>query len=64
MLAVVSSGSAITHGQPDGNAHPYVGLMVAIDEDGVPQWRCSRLNQQDKRNRNGCRQNISQKEED
>jgi hypothetical protein len=41
MLAVASSGSAITHGQPDGNAHPYVGLMVAIDKDGVPQWRCS-----------------------
>ena len=41
MLAAVSSGSAITHGQPDGNAHPYVGLMVAIDKDGVPQWRCS-----------------------
>jgi hypothetical protein len=41
MLAVASSGSAITHGQPDGNAHPYVGLMVAIDQDGVPQWRCS-----------------------
>ena len=41
MLAVSSSGSAITHGQPDGSAHPYVGLMVAIDKDGVPQWRCS-----------------------
>ncbi len=41
MLAVASSGSAITNGQPDGNAHPYVGLMVAIDKDGVPQWRCS-----------------------
>jgi len=41
MLAAASSGSAITHGQPDGNAHPYVGLMVAIDKDGVPQWRCS-----------------------
>jgi secreted trypsin-like serine protease len=41
MLAVASSGSAITHGQADGNAHPYVGLMVAIDRDGVPQWRCS-----------------------
>ena len=41
MLAAASSGSAITHGQPDGNAHPYVWLMVAIDNDGVPQWRCS-----------------------
>ena len=41
MLALASGGSAITNGQPDGNAHPYVGLMVALDEDGVPQWRCS-----------------------
>ena len=41
MLTLATSGSAITNGQPDGNAHPYVGLMVAIDEDGVPQWRCS-----------------------
>ena len=39
--AVVSSASAITHGRPDGNAHPYVGLMVALDKDGVPLWRCS-----------------------
>ena len=39
--AVVPSAAAITQGQPDGTAHPYVGLMVAIDEDGVPQWRCS-----------------------
>ena len=41
VLALASGGSAITNGQPDGNAHPYVGLMVALDEDGVPQWRCS-----------------------
>jgi hypothetical protein len=39
--AVVSSSLAITHGRPDGNAHPYVGLMVALDKDGVPLWRCS-----------------------
>lgn len=32
---------AITDGQPDGNGHPYVGLMVAQDEDGNPMWRCS-----------------------
>jgi Trypsin len=41
VLAGGTSAQAITNGQPDGNAHPYVGLMVAIDEDGVPQWRCS-----------------------
>ena len=39
--AAAGSASGITHGQPDGTAHPYVGLMVALDKDGVPQWRCS-----------------------
>jgi trypsin len=33
--------SAITDGAPDGDAHPYVGLMVAQDGDGNPLWRCS-----------------------
>ena len=33
--------SAITDGSPDGDAHPYVGLMVAQDGDGNPLWRCS-----------------------
>ena len=33
--------NAVTNGQPDGEGHPYVGLMVAIDEDGIPLWRCS-----------------------
>jgi len=32
---------AITNGVPDGNNHPYVGLMVTHDEDGFPLWRCS-----------------------
>jgi hypothetical protein len=32
---------AITDGQPDGNAHPFVGLMVAQTADGTPLWRCS-----------------------
>jgi hypothetical protein len=32
---------AITDGDLDGNAHPYVGLMVAHDADGHPLWRCS-----------------------
>ncbi|HET9243801.1 MAG TPA: trypsin-like serine protease [Gaiella sp.] len=36
-----ASAPAITNGVPDGDNHPYVGLMVALDEDGVPQWRCS-----------------------
>jgi len=33
--------SAITHGQKDGNGHPFVGLMTAIDEDGFALWRCT-----------------------
>jgi Trypsin len=32
---------AIRHGVNDGDAHPYVGLMVAQDSDGDPLWRCS-----------------------
>jgi class 3 adenylate cyclase len=37
---VVSAG-AITDGQPDGDGHPFVGLMVAQDSGGNPLWRCS-----------------------
>jgi hypothetical protein len=32
---------AVTNGTPDGDAHPYVGLMVADDADGNPLWRCT-----------------------
>jgi hypothetical protein len=31
---------AITDGAPDGQGHPYVGLLV-FDVDGDPAWRCS-----------------------
>jgi hypothetical protein len=37
----VGSAGAITDGQPDGNGHPYVGLMVGQDSGGNPLWRCS-----------------------
>ncbi|MEZ4670681.1 MAG: trypsin-like serine protease [Anaerolineae bacterium] len=40
-LMFVGSAAAISDGQPDGNGHPYVGLMVAQDADGNPLWRCS-----------------------
>jgi len=33
--------SAVTDGEPDGDGHPFVGLMVAQDADGNPLWRCS-----------------------
>jgi len=40
LLTALPAG-AITDGVPDGNGHPYVGLMVAQDAKGNPQWRCS-----------------------
>jgi len=42
LVAVLAlPASAITRGGfPDGDDHPYVGLMVA-NIDGVPAWRCS-----------------------
>jgi hypothetical protein len=40
MLGSVGIAYAITNGQPDGDAHPYVGLLV-FDVGGVPAWRCS-----------------------
>lgn len=41
ILAVaVSPVGAVTDGEPDGDGHPYVGLMIA-DVNGVPAWRCS-----------------------
>ena len=32
--------AAITYGEPDGNAHPYVGLVVFYDSSGTPTHRC------------------------
>lgn len=45
VVLVMVSGTAlialaITNGQPDGDDHPYVGLIV-FDVGGVPAWRCS-----------------------
>ncbi len=40
LFVAVGPVFAIQYGQPDGDGHPYVGLMVAYI-DGVPQWRCS-----------------------
>ena len=44
LLAVTLSAApaqAITHGQLDGDGHPFVGLMVAKDAAGNPLVRCS-----------------------
>lgn len=40
-VTMVGSVAAVTDGQPDGNGHPYVGLMVAQTAAGAPLWRCS-----------------------
>src|SRR5437867_2664158 len=37
----ISPAAAIRYGDNDGNAHPWVGLMVAQNADGNPLWRCS-----------------------
>src|SRR5512139_311098 len=40
-LGTVGIASAITHGEPDGSNHPYVGLLVFDSAPGMPGWRCS-----------------------
>jgi hypothetical protein len=40
MVMAVPVG-AVTNGTPDGDGHPFVGLMVADDVDGNPLWRCT-----------------------
>lgn len=41
MAVMIAPASAITHGQLDGDGHPHVGIMVAMDAGGNPLWRCS-----------------------
>ena len=38
---MAAPAAAVRYGSDDGNAHPYVGLMVAQSSDGNPLWRCS-----------------------
>jgi hypothetical protein len=40
VLTLAVPAFAITNGQPDGDNHPYVGLLVFDDAEG-PAWRCS-----------------------
>lgn len=40
-LAFSGPSLAVTDGELDGNSHPNVGLMVALDASGNPMWRCS-----------------------
>jgi hypothetical protein len=41
LVATALPATAITDGVPDGDGHPYVGLMVAQTKAGDPLWRCS-----------------------
>jgi len=40
-FALVGNVGAVTNGQPDGDGHPYVGLLVFDYAPGSPGWRCS-----------------------
>ena len=40
-MGAVGVAYAITNGQPDGDDHPYVGLLVFDYAPGMPGWRCS-----------------------
>src|SRR4051794_3621082 len=37
----VTPAHAVIGGSPDGNGHPYVGVSVYFDANGVPLWGCS-----------------------
>ncbi|TFC91256.1 MULTISPECIES: trypsin-like serine protease [Cryobacterium] len=41
VILAASPAYGITDGAPDGDDHPYVGLMVAQDAAGAPLTRCS-----------------------
>jgi hypothetical protein len=42
VLSLVGSALAITNGQPDGDSHPYVGLLIFDPPDvSTGRWRCS-----------------------
>lgn len=40
-ITIAAEAQAVTNGQPDQGRHPYVGLLVALDKDGIPLWRCT-----------------------
>jgi len=40
LIVMVTPVAAVQFGEPDGNNHPYVGLLV-FDVGGSPAWRCS-----------------------
>lgn len=40
-MTVVVPVAAVTYGEPDGNGHPFVGLVVFYNSAGKPMWRCT-----------------------
>lgn len=40
LVLIVVPAAAVQFGEPDGDDHPHVGLLV-FDVDGAPAWRCS-----------------------
>jgi secreted trypsin-like serine protease len=40
LVVIVIPVAAVQFGEPDGDEHPFVGLLV-FDVEGVPAWRCS-----------------------
>jgi hypothetical protein len=41
VFGIAAAALAITNGQPDGDNHPYVGLLVFDYAPDTPGWRCS-----------------------
>lgn len=45
LLGSFTAANAVTNGQPDGNSHPYVGLLIfdiyVPDVGNVPTWECT-----------------------
>jgi hypothetical protein len=40
-FGIAIPAAAITYGEPDGNAHPYVGVVAFYDDMGDYIWHCS-----------------------
>jgi hypothetical protein len=41
VVVLAAPAGAVKNGELDEEGHPYVGLMIALDADDKPLWRCS-----------------------
>jgi hypothetical protein len=41
VLVVAAPANAVLYGEPDNNAHPYVGMLRFYNASGIYLWRCS-----------------------